>query len=315
MTEPLRRSATCLDAETLAALIDGRLEPIDRDQAQVHLTTCGDCYEAFVEAGQLAEKASHAGAIAAVKGLPRSWEVLSRWVRRLQGGQATGSPWKRRVVWYGAPAAIAAAVIAVMVVRPFSKSPEAQLDIVINDLAAAATSHRLTEGRLSGPFAWAPIPSVTRASGADSLPVDIEVQARRLQVLAPSLPPAQREHALGIALLAQGDIDGAVMHLTAAVDISDGNPRALVDLSAALLERWRQRGHRADAQNAKNRAEAALSQNPANAEAAFNVALAAESLGLKDEAIKAWSRCASLYPTSKWALEARARTAALARKD
>jgi tetratricopeptide (TPR) repeat protein len=294
MTEPLRRSANCLDAETLAALVDGRLEATSRERAQAHLTTCAGCYEAFVEVGQLEQ------------------ELES--VTTNRDARSPGSWWKSRAVWYGALGAVAASVIGTIVLRPSGDSPEVRLNIAIHDLAAVTVKSRLTEGRLSGPFDWAPIPSASRATD-QSLPVDLEVQARRLQVLAPTLPPTQREHALGLALLAQGDIDAAIQHLTLAVTVSDGDPRMLVDLSAALLERWRQKGNRNDAQNAKNRAEAAFAQNPANAEAAFNVALAAESLGLKDEAIKAWTRCAALYPTSKWAAEARARAQALAGKN
>lgn len=288
MSERLRRTPNCLDAETLAALIDGRLEPISRERTQAHLNECADCHEAFVESAR-----------------------LDRELDEHHGQQTSGSLWKRRGVWYGALGAVAAAVVAAVIVRPLSSSPERELDSAIQQLAVAAAKDRLTEGRLSGPFDWAPIPAEMRSPGRVSRQPDVEVQARRLQLLAPTLPIALRSRAMGMALLAQGDLDGAIEQLNIAVTVSDADPRALVDLSAALLERWRQRSDRSDAQNAKNRAEAALAQNPANAEAAFNVALAAEALGLKDEAIKAWVRCASLYPTSKWAAEARARALAL----
>jgi tetratricopeptide (TPR) repeat protein len=139
---------------------------------------------------------------------------------------------------------------------------------------------------------------------------DVELQARRLQELARTFPRALAAQANGTALLALGDPDGAIQVLQSAADVDD--PRVHIDLSAALLERWRQHGDRNAAEAAKRAAEMVLARDPSNAQAVFNLALAAEALGQRDEAIKAWSRYASLDPSSKWAAEARARAKTLA---
>lgn len=289
MSDRRRHPATCLDAERLAAFLDGRLDRAARSNAETHLAECGDCREALVELTRLSGELTD----------ERERTTRPSW-------------WMQPRFWYTTVGAVAAAVIAVVFVRPLFPGDAGRLDAAVGALASATATSRFTEGRLSGPFVWGPLPSVKRGADSGTASTDVELQARKLQALASTLPAPMAARASGLASLALGDVDGAIRALQAATDAGDAH--ADIDLSAAFVERWRRRGDRTDAQSAKAHAERAIARDGRDAAATFNLAVADEALGMKEEAVRAWTRYLALDVNSSWAAEARARIKVLAER-
>jgi hypothetical protein len=273
----------------MAALIDGRLDDANRQRAQAHLADCEECHDAFVETLHLAREVA-------------------------EDRHAVQRPrlWQQPRFFYGAIGAAAAVLVAFVLVRPLLPTDADRLDDAVKALAAATGTSRLTEGRLSGPFEWGPTRSTNRGVSTTVSP-ELALQARKLQDLAQTLPAAMGMRASGLGLLALGDLNGAIEALQHAARADDIH--AEIDLSAALLERWRERGDLNDAKAAKAHAERAMARGARSIEACFNFAVAAEALGLKEEAAAAWVRYSSLErPTSTWLPEARARAKAVEKR-
>jgi CHAT domain-containing protein/tetratricopeptide (TPR) repeat protein len=104
----------------------------------------------------------------------------------------------------------------------------------------------------------------------------------------------------GRALLMAGDSQNAIPDLREAA--KDGDPAALTDLAAGLVESYS--GNAADLE-AVSLVTRALKEKPNLAAAQFNLALALVRLGLNYEAQAAFRRAADLDSNSAWAAEAR----------
>lgn len=290
MSDGGRPTPGCLDSETLAAFIDGRLESRGRAQVEAHLAECEDCYEVWVEARSQMELTLTAH--------------LTPDQRR-----ATSRPsW--RVM-----AAIAASVVVVLWTgfQAWSRlSPDRQLDTAISTLAQAASQWRPVAGRVSAPFEWSPAQTPLRTGGIADPPASVSAAAFRLRELASTNRTAKGLHAEGIAVLMLGRFSEAVTLIEEARTLAPESAEVLLDLSAALLARAAATGERADLVRALDAAERSAQAKPDDARPLFNQALVLEELGLLDRARRLWESYLAIDGSSPWATEARERLRQLA---
>jgi tetratricopeptide (TPR) repeat protein len=279
----------CLDAETLAAFVDGGLTSGERSQVEWHLAACRDCFALFTESVKTLR--------AMEQPAPPRETVVSI---------ATG-PRRGLVRRAAAGAGLAAAAALVLAVWwPRAERPE------LVDLVAAVGERRPVEARLTGGFRFGPIEAPTRGAdpGADTRVV---AAASRLADKARETPSARLLGALGTAYVVTRDYDNAVKQFDRAIDLAPDDPLLRSDRSAALLAR----GDAAlddgaiDFARALDDATRALARNNALAEALFNKAIALQRMQLEDQELQTWRDYLALDASSAWANEARERIAAL----
>ncbi|MBK9240012.1 MAG: CHAT domain-containing protein [Acidobacteria bacterium] len=279
-----------MDAETLAALIDGRLEPRERAAVEAHLAECADCYEVWMDGVQLS----------ATLGTPAPVQAP-------------------RPVGFSARAARAGAVaaaVALLALTAYTFWPRGQRPEIASLVVAVATA-RPIEARLSGGFAWGPVPSVTR-SGAQAQPASaVQIAAGELQQKLERSRTAKTlaAFASGQAVLASPQsLDEAIRALKEATALAPSNGSYWSDLAAVHFARYQLSGDPLDLPESQEAVELALVQAPDLAEARFNRALILERLGLLEEALQAWRVYLAVDSSSPWAAEASKHIEALARR-
>src|SRR3954471_6230698 len=114
------------DAETIAALAEGRIEPSKLEETLAHVETCKSC----------------------TIGLELASEILSR------EGTTSGTSSSHYRWW----SALAAAVLAMLIGAPilWQRLSRPKTPTIANLVVLAPRDARLVEPRLSGGFAWAP---------------------------------------------------------------------------------------------------------------------------------------------------------------
>jgi tetratricopeptide (TPR) repeat protein len=275
--------AGCLDAELLAAYIDGRVTAAERSEVEAHLARCESCHFVFAESfRESAERVPQAQA-------SRRWSGPTLW--RAAAGLA----------------AAAAVVIAVQVGRDGPEDADqpgavAPVNVALNELQAASGPYRTFEGRLSDTPDYRPLAAPVRSgSTASELPLAVREAALKVQVAARGGRPEQLR-ALTIMHLTTRNPQQAADVLAPVVN-SDSDPALANDLAVALLASGRQD----ERKRARDVLEQVVARDPNRAEAWFNLGLAAEATGDVTRARAAWTHYLTLDPTSPWAAEARAR--------
>ncbi|MEA2336471.1 MAG: hypothetical protein QOE82_478 [Thermoanaerobaculia bacterium] len=283
--------------ETLAAFIDGRLDPETRSQVISHMTTCSECYSVFVSATEMPAEFS----------VPAIARFSSRYAWLGVGG-----------------AALAAALAVVLLVTPLRERVLPHGDDGMALLAKAAPKERTIFGRISG-FPYQPMAPVMRSRTSDPMknPANAALltASAGVQRSVKEHPTAANLHASGVANLLLGSSDTAIdlLHqsllaetgertVSAAIDDSD-DVALLNDLSVALSNRAAlKRRALPDAAEALKCADRAwrVGQTP---EAAWNRAVATEALNGSKGAQRAWREYLAIDPTSPWAAEANKRIA------
>lgn len=86
-TQPVRATAECLDAETLAAYVDGGLGGPTREAAETHLASCAYCQTVMATVVASAEEVTQAP----VEGA--RWKLNLRWLMPLAGAAAAVVLW------------------------------------------------------------------------------------------------------------------------------------------------------------------------------------------------------------------------------
>lgn len=163
-------------------------------------------------------------------------------------------------------------------------------------VVGAVGRQRLVEARLSGGFAWAPLPrrAVAFSSMADTLAsVAMDRSANNRRVAA-------------TAMLLTGN-RGALQRFEQLAAANPQDAHLWSDLAAARYETGVATGNPALVAASLAAADAALRLDPSLPEALFNRAVAIEHLGIRDEARKAWNRFLAVDESSEWAAEARER--------
>jgi tetratricopeptide (TPR) repeat protein len=264
---------TCPDVETLAAFSDGALDEKTRLEVLQHIADCGQCQDDLVE----------------LDAAKRELKLEPANVRRGSFGR-----------WI-APLAAAAAVVVVLFGVPsirerlFGTNGMAELVEAGNSL-----SERTTAARLTGDFAHKEYRAM-RGLGEDSNLTDYRLAAAvaNASERVERNPSVANLHAYGVASILTKDRDKAVSALQRAVNAGTPSAALLTDLSAAYIARGRQ-GDAEAALNAANKAWT-LEQTPV---AAWNRAIALESLERDEDAVAAWHEYRRLDATSAWSEEA-----------
>jgi tetratricopeptide (TPR) repeat protein len=280
------RAPDCLDAETLAAFLDGRLDAEARARAEAHLAECQECYEAFVETVKLRSETS-----AQVGMTPE--------VRAIGMGR-TG-----RIGWYVGVLAVAATIAGILLLNPTwlarwrSDRPE------LVELVAAVGARRPIEARLTGGFSWGAVPSVVRGDPSIvSATPEVQIAVAHIDQELRTKRTSENLRAYAAAHLALGESAESIGALADAARSDSRNAGLWSDLAAAYLTRAAQSGDQADIELAEEAAHRALAIDARLLEARFNLGLALEGLGRNAEALAAWQEYVSQDQRSAWGQEA-----------
>jgi tetratricopeptide (TPR) repeat protein len=274
-----------LDAERLAAYVDGRLSAGECAEIECHLAECPDC------------RAIVAGAAAFVAS-----EGVERTAIRSESRR------KRSVMYASSILAAAAAVlVAIRVIRPDAAqhvAREGEFQSLIS--AVSAQSTRPVEGRISG-FRYAPPPTIKRGSAQRVVPADVRIAAARLITATDGDASAQAARDRGVANLVLGNLDAAIRDLTDAASRDSSHADFLSDLAAAHVANAAQTQNANEWRAALDAADRALKLSPRSADALFNRALALQRMGDADRAVKAWRMYVDVETDPAWSAEARQR--------
>lgn len=267
--------------ETLAAWVDGRLAPAERETVVEHLAACADCRDVVMAATEFREQeAQQAG-----------------------GGTVVRPAFGVRLLWPLAAAAMLALVFLSTPLRyeVFGRTPAALVE------AAAGLERRPGLGRLSGGFAYADVSDPARGHGAANPAAGTplaEVVAQNENAMFPNA----RTAAVTAMLLADElpELDAAVARFQELAAKASGRDRDLLesDLAAALIARGSWKSDPADFARAFQLADGAWKRNR-SAEAAWNRAIALQRLGRSSDALLAWKDYLAIDPSSPWAAEAK----------
>jgi CHAT domain-containing protein len=279
----------CLDAETIAAFLDGRLSRREKAAVTAHLADCESCHFVFAESARarlVDARGSH---------VLRPWQ----WVA---------------IKTAGAGVALAAAASLVLIVQPQWAPRWWPARSEVGELVSAVGSNRTVEPRLTGGFAYGPLRGPVRAGASigEIASPDVRIAAARIEKSATERRTPQNLGALGVAFLLTGKPTEAVSALESATRDAPDEAELWSDLAAAYLTRAERERHLDDLAKAVNAADRATRIAPSIKEAWFNRALAIERIGgLRDEAKKAWEQYLTVDSQSGWAEEARSHLARL----
>lgn len=280
MTAP-DMTTDCPDEETLAALVDGRLDGNARSRVLRHLDRCEECRDAILLVGEVAVEEASEGKV-------------------VQG--SFGKP-----AWLSLAAAAAAAIVVLLfvpAVRDYLPGQDPMTKVV---QTAETLRERPLEGRFSADFSYRPYSAKRGGENAekpDERKVDLD--AVSVQLLAARLEERVRRHTtpknLRAAAVAEilsykhyEERKKAVKMLERAA-ATEPTPEGLNDLAAAYLAAG-------DFQRGLETANRALKMKKTPA-ALWNRALALQLLNHDADAIKAWNEYLAVDRTSSWANEA-----------
>lgn len=285
--------------ETLAAFLDGRLDPDTRRHVVEHMTTCDECYATVVGGGGIDLMARREAA-----------PVVEHRARR---------------GWRGLAVAAALIVLVGIPVAIYRRNPPVpSFSVQRAELMAAAPQIRHEEGRLFE-FSYRERP-VHRGGTADEKEKNEDPHHYRLLVAAATIekrvgPHSDPDtlHANGIARVLLNEPANAAESLERALLLStnEHSPTAaiqrcnsvelLVDASVAYQARGAKTRDKNDYVLALDAAERAERLAPHRPEVLWNKAVAIQSLGMQLEAQKAWEAYLAADPSSPWSDDARER--------
>lgn len=280
---------TCLSEETLAALMNGRLDGDARKRVAEHLAGCGVC---------------------------RSRVAMRQEFSR--SARATVSRFPIRGVLTLA-ASVAVAVILVVSISSGNLIPSRHTGVAALVTASEGARYRPIVARVSGGFPYRDT-NIRRGPGDDKDKLDrleLLAAAAKIREQAEADRSVENLHALGVAYLllrepvkATEALERALTAETHESTVFQGIPRSknaelLNDLAAAYHTREgsTKLGLQAKAVEAVQAAWR-LKKTP---EIAWNRALIIESLHIREDAREAWEQCLKMDPSSQWSAEGRRR--------
>jgi tetratricopeptide (TPR) repeat protein len=257
------------DLEQIAAYADNLLSPSRRSAIESHLADCDDCRT-----------------------------ILSDTTDFIAEPPAR---WRMRIVWGATGLAAAAVLVLAVLIVTLRTANAPRLEELV--AAFANESTRPAEGRVSGGFAYAPPPAMTRGAATLERSPDVRIALGNLENAVAAGRSVDTLWALGVARLAVGNIDGAVTVIEEAAQMDSSIAPLQSDLSAAYFARARRSGDAADQERALAAADRAIVLQPDLPEALYNRALAVEALR-RDETVAAWRALIERERDSDWAREA-----------
>ena len=283
MSTPMTMT-NCPSDETLAAVIDGRLDPASRRTVIEHMSSCSDCY-AIVSAG---------------------WDLQAAEVVAAEPAPVVRGRFGWGRVWV--PAAVAAGLI-LAVLLPGIREWIALRRTGVSGIVAAQDQvpQRLAESRSSVSFPYKPLRRITRGVEKDG-PIN---ERQMLPLLLAGLRAEQQAddgswkklRAAAIAQLAMGHPRDAAASMERAVARKGKADAALLTDLAAIYVEIARNGQPGDAVRAVSAAERAW-QAAHTPENAWNRALAYKYAKRRADAIRAWNDYLKLDSSSPWATEA-----------
>jgi CHAT domain-containing protein len=182
---------------------------------------------------------------------------------------------------------------------------------------------RTTAPRLSVPVRYAdcpanvdglPIPRTTCTGAGAVPPAGLAALSGRATAALADGADADALHAVALIDLAWADpegnlVDRSISYLQTAARLAPQDASVLADLAAAHLVRAQGRQNSRDLLASLEAAAGAVLLEPRHPAALFNRALAAEALGLDEQAGESWMAYLAVDSTTEWAAEARARLA------
>ena len=286
------RAGACLDPETVAAYLDGRLTSAEMREIEVHLADCDDCRELTTGTAKVVEAMDAED--------------------RLSGP-------RRRALWVKTGVLGLAAAVALVLVAPRDLLHRLRPTPDSSTLAAAVGAKRLIEGRLVGGFAYGPLIGDTRAGeGQGAASPEVVIAAARLEQVLVRRRDARTLTAFGAGQLLTGHVDEAVAALEEAHALDGADATVLIDLSSAYFEKSRRVPiEQANALIARAVEAAAIATRhaPNAPEAWFNLALLQERRGDVAGSITSWRKFLSVERDPGWIEEGRRHLTELERRS
>ncbi len=291
MTDTLREPGGCLDAETLAALVDGRLTAAERERAERHLASCEECHAVFLD-------------------VVTTWRDDTPAVPASATGPAAAQ--RRPYVMAAGLLAVAAGVVLAIWLPGYlagrhGSRPE------LRALVAAAGSTRTLEARLTGGFAWGVLDTSVRGGTRVEPSADVDAAAAALRQAVERDRSAANLAAFGSSRLVVGRIDEGVAALEEATRAEAGRADYWSDLAAAYLAQSEQPGRESAVKDALDASNTAVALDRSLPEALFNRAVALERLKMNSAAMEAWKAYLASSDSPEWQAEGRRRLEALER--
>ena len=265
MTAMAQMTTNHSDAETIAALVDGRLEGEQLDSVVSHLSWCDECGSVLKDVIAFQRESQRPS--------------YTKW-------------------------AVAASIVLAVGIGSISLRGPIQAwryRSTVQPLIAAFAGSRPIEPRLAG-FRWSQPRSSTRS---ESLDIRLRIASGEVINRFRDTQSVNGQHASGIAKLTIGDTQEAIAELTAATASSPRDAAAWSDLAAAHYVAAVRLPQPDELRVALDMADRALQIDEGLAEARFNRALILERMGRRADAENAWRQFLALDDRSDWAAEAR----------
>ena len=277
------RAGGPIEAETLAAYIDGTLPPDERARVDAMLAEDADSYQWLLDSlrAMAAAEEAQAPAVAPIRAPSRTWITV------LAGLAAAAA--LVLAVWFGP--------------RWLDRVTGTTTRPSVVALVDAVGDARYIEARLTGGFRFGPLRPATRGSLGEQS-IAMLAAAAPLQQVATTTPTARTLHDWGVAQVLLGDLDDGIQTLEEAVLEAPTDAGLMSDLGAAYAARARADGQAESWSKSLEWSERALRVAPALPEARFNRALSLEGLGLSAQALEAWRSYLEADPDGPWSADA-----------
>ena len=281
--KPDRLSTPCVESETLAAFVEGKLDDVARERVVAHLATCVECDELVAEL------------LHTTAALDEPGHLDSGKVVRFDPPSPRPGPWlpRKGLAAVGGLVAIAASVMLIV----FNRGDR------LENLVTIVGNERLILARPTGGFHYGPLRSPLRGP-RDAVNYTLLAEAASLRERAERTNAADDLHAAGVAQLMIGDDARGVTFLESAVNARPGEGSFRADLGAAYMARYANRGDEADAAAALAALDQAIAAEPTLKEAWFNKAVLLERMNRPKDALAAWEKYLELPAEQGWHDEA-----------
>ena len=255
----------CVDPETLAAFVEGKLAAADRARVVGHLATCPDCSELVGEVVAVEEQLAQTESDQTVP-QPNPTPNQPFWTRR------------RGLAAVGGVVALAASIFLVV----FNRAAP------LGSLVSVVGNERLILARPTGNFHYGPLRSPMRGP-RETAGLALLAEAAKLRERATRTGAARDLQASGVAQLLAGDVTNGIEALESAARSAPNDAAVRADVGAAYMTRFVNSGNQVDADRALDAFDKALALDPASHEAWFNKALLLERLERPADALLAWN--------------------------